>query len=84
MISELDRVVLTHNIEEYGLNQRDLGAVVHCYPNNAAYEVEFVTAIDGVTVALLTLKDGDIRALEEGEILHIRKLPEGFKRFIIT
>ena len=31
MIRELDTVVLSHDIEEYGLKQNDIGAVVHCY-----------------------------------------------------
>jgi len=45
MIQELDTVVLTHDIEEYGLKQGDVGAVVHCYSDGAAFEVEFVTAV---------------------------------------
>lgn len=60
MIRELDTVVLTHDIEQYSLKQGDVGAVVHCYDDGAAFEVEFVTA-EGKTVALLALTPADIR-----------------------
>lgn len=73
MIRELDTVVLTHDIEEHDLKQGDVGAVVHCYSDGAAFEVEFVTA-EGKTIALLTLTPGDIRPLSGREILHAREL----------
>lgn len=72
MIRELDTVVLAHNIGEYGLSAGDVGAVVHVYKDNAAYEVEFVTG-EGETVAVLTLKESDIRPMRSREILHVRK-----------
>lgn len=46
-IHELDTVVLTHDIQEHGLRQGDIGAVVHCYSNGDTYEVEFVTGEGG-------------------------------------
>ncbi len=73
MIRELDTVVLLYNIAKYGLKKNDLGAVVHCYKNGLAYEVEFVTG-DGRTIALLTLKPEDIRLIKQREILHVREL----------
>lgn len=73
MIRELEAVVLTHDIEEHGLKQGDIGAVVHCYSDGAAFEVEFVTA-EGKTVALLTLTQADIRPMGNREILHVREL----------
>ena len=73
MIRELDTVVLSRDIEEHGLKQGDIGAVVHCYSNGAAFEVEFVTA-EGKTVALLTLTQTDIRPMSNREILHVREL----------
>jgi hypothetical protein len=73
MIHELDTVVLTHDIDEHGLRRGDVGAVVHCYNDGAAFEVEFVTA-EGRTVALLTLTGMDIRSMKEREILHAREL----------
>lgn len=73
MIRELDTVVLAHDIDKDGLKQGDLGAVVHCYGDRAAFEVEFVTA-EGKTVAVLTLTGEDIRPLGSKEILHVRQL----------
>ncbi|MBE9580834.1 MAG: DUF4926 domain-containing protein [Proteobacteria bacterium] len=60
MISELDMVVLTHDIDRYGLKEGDIGAVVHRYKHGEAFEVECVTA-DGRTIALLTLDRETIR-----------------------
>lgn len=73
MIRELDTVVLTHDVEEHGLIAGDIGAVVHCYGEGDAYEVEFVTG-EGKTVALLTLTAADIRPFSRNEILHAREL----------
>lgn len=71
MFDELDTVVLNHNIEKYGLKKGDIGAVVHVYKEDAALEVEFVTA-KGKTIAVLTLTHSDIRPMERNEILHVR------------
>jgi hypothetical protein len=73
MIRELDTVVLSHDIEEHDLKRGDVGAVVHCFKDGAAFEVEFVTA-EGTTVALLTLNRQDIRPVGGREILHVREL----------
>jgi hypothetical protein len=73
MIAELETVVLTHDLPEYGLVAGDVGAVVHQYADRNAYEVEFLTAA-GKTVALVTLKAPDIRLLREREIWHVREL----------
>ncbi len=73
MIKELDTVVLTHNVKEYGLTEGDIGAVVHCYGNSNAFEVEFVTA-EGRTIAVLTLTTNDIRLMSNREILHARAI----------
>jgi hypothetical protein len=75
MIRELDTVALAHDIDQYGLKQGDLGAVVHCYGDGAAFEVEFVTA-EGKTVAVLTLTEKDVRPLGSKEILHVRELSQ--------
>ena len=74
----LDIVVLTHDIQQYGLKQGDIGAVVHCYKENGAFEIEFVTA-DGVTIALLTLGQADIRPIGRREVLHVRELSEAVR-----
>lgn len=72
-IKESERVVLTRDISEYGLAKGDLGAIVHVYPSQDEYEVEFVTA-EGKTVAVLTLSKQDIRLMHPHEILHARIL----------
>jgi L-ascorbate metabolism protein UlaG (beta-lactamase superfamily) len=73
MIKELDIVVLTHDIKDHGLTEGDIGAVVHCYSDGNAYEVEFTTA-EGKTIAVLTLTLNDIRLMKDKEILHVREL----------
>ncbi len=73
MIKELDTVVLERDIKEYGLTEGDIGAVVHCYRDGGAYEVEFVTA-EGKTIAVLTLSASDIRLMRDREILHAREI----------
>ena len=72
MVRELDTVVLTHAIKEYGLEGGDTGAVVHCYPEGTAFEVEFLTA-EGKTIVLLTLNETEVRPLGGSEILHVRE-----------
>jgi len=71
MIRELDAVVLAKDLKIYGLKRGDVGAVVHCYADGKAFEVEFVTG-DGKTIAVLTLTEGDIRPMRHEEILHVR------------
>ncbi|HVF42716.1 MAG TPA: DUF4926 domain-containing protein [Pyrinomonadaceae bacterium] len=73
MIRELDTVALTRDVAEHGLKRGDVGAVVHCYEDGTAFEVEFVTA-DGRTLALLTLPAQDVRRLGERDILHAREI----------
>jgi len=75
MIRELDTVALTHDVDEYGLKQGDVGAVVHCYRDGATFEVEFVTA-EGKTIALLTLDRTGIRPIGGREVLHVRELAQ--------
>ena len=73
MISELETVALTHDIDKHGLKHGDIGAVVHCYKDDSAFEVEVVAA-DGKTIALLTLNREDIRPICGREVLHVREL----------
>ena len=72
MLSELQTVALTRDIPDHALVEGDVGTVVHVYPGAAAAEVEFARA-DGQTIAVLTLKAEDVRALE-ADVLHARKL----------
>lgn len=73
MIREHDTIVLSNDIAEHGLKAGDVGAVVHCYESSKAFEVEFITA-EGKTIALLTLKEDEIRPMGNSEILHVRNL----------
>ena len=66
-------MVLERDIKEYGLTEGDIGAVVQCYRDGGAYEVEFVTA-EGKTIAVLTLSASDIRLMRDREILHAREI----------
>ena len=68
---ELETIVLTHDIKKHGLTEGDMGAVVNVYDNGNAAEVEFVTAT-GRTVALVTLKDSDVRSTKSNDVLHVR------------
>jgi hypothetical protein len=49
--------------------------VVHRYKDDAAFEVEFVTA-EGATIAVLTLELADIRPVGGKEVLHVRELAQ--------
>ena len=60
MITEHDTVVLTKALPAPGLEEGDIGAVVHVYEGQKALEVEFVTA-SGSTVAVETLALDDVR-----------------------
>jgi hypothetical protein len=71
-IHELDTIVLTRDLAEHGLEQGDIGTVVHRYSDGTALEVEFVTG-EGETVAVLTLNTEDVRPMRNGEILHARE-----------
>lgn len=73
MINELETVVLTRDVPEFGLMKGDVGAVVHRYADRNVFEVEFITA-EGKTIAVLTLSTEEIRPMGRGEILHAREL----------
>ena len=69
---ELDTVVLNRDLPEHGLRKGDLGAVVHVYEPDGL-EVEFVSAA-GKTEALVTLKEKDVRAVADGDLIAVRPL----------
>lgn len=73
MIEELETVVLTTDLDEYGLKAGDIGAVVLVHGNSERFEVEFVT-LSGGTVAVATLEAAQIRRIHEDEIAHVRKV----------
>jgi len=73
MIKELDDVVLACDLPEHGLNAGDIGAVVLVHRNEAGYEVEF-TALNGDTIAVVTLMANQVRPVQAGAIAHMREL----------
>jgi hypothetical protein len=73
MIEELDTVVLKRDLSEHGLEEGDVGTVVHRYRTGEALEIEFVTG-EGETVAVLTLDVEDVRPMRSKEVLHARDL----------
>ncbi len=68
----LDSIVLMHNIPEHSLCAGDLGTVVEVYEPDGL-EVEFVKA-SVETLAVLTLKEGEVRPVASSDIVFIRSL----------
>ncbi|MEP6652145.1 MAG: DUF4926 domain-containing protein [Myxococcales bacterium] len=66
----LDTLVLQRDLPEHGLRQGDLGAVVQVYDPDGL-EVEFVRS--GRTQALVELAVGDIRAIEDEDLISVRR-----------
>jgi len=73
MISELDRVVLTTDLPEEGLEAGDIGTVVLVHGDAKGYEVEFTT-LDGNTFAVVTTLPGQIRPTQAREVAHARSV----------
>lgn len=73
MIKEHERVVLTKSIPSEGLEEGDVGTVVHVYKDGEAYEVEFLT-LDGRTAAVATLELSQVRPVTARDITHTREL----------
>ena len=71
MINELDRVVLTRNLGDLGLEAVDIGTVVLVHAGGRGFEVEFLT-LEGVTLAVTTLASGEVRPIDRNEIAHAR------------
>jgi hypothetical protein len=71
MIQELDRVVLIDDLPEYGLVSGDVGTVVLVHRGGEGFEVEFV-ALDGYTIAIVTLLANQVRPVAQDEIAHAR------------
>ena len=66
----LETVVLDRDLPDLGLRQGDLGAVVQVYEPDGV-EIEFVSAA-GHTEALVTLKETDVRAVADGDLITVR------------
>jgi len=67
----LDTVVLQRDLPEHGLRRGDLGAVVQVYEPDGL-EVEFVRA-SGRTQALVELTLDDVRAIEDADLIAVRR-----------
>jgi len=72
-MKELDAVVLALDLPEHGLKAGDIGTVVLVHKNSAGYEVEFA-ALDGETLAVVTLLASQIRVALPNEIPHVRRV----------
>jgi hypothetical protein len=73
MIKELDDVILACELPEHGLSAGDIGTVVLVHRGEAGYEVEF-TALDGDTIAVVTLMANQVLPVQGGAIAHVRQL----------
>ena len=73
MIKELDDVILTCDMPQQGLSEGDIGAVVLVHKSGQGFEVEF-TALNGKTIAVVTLHRSQLRPVQEREIAHARQL----------
>lgn len=70
---EHERVALTSNLPAERLTQGDVGTVIQVYGGGKALEVEFV-ALDGETVAVVTLDASKVRPVSYREITHARSV----------
>ena len=68
---ELESVVLTTDLAEYGLERGDIGTIVLVHRGGKGYEVEFV-ALDGETVAVASVLASKCGRLLRREIAHAR------------
>lgn len=72
-MKEMALVVLTRDVPECDLRAGDIGTVVLVHPGGAGYEVEFST-LAGKTLAVVTLRAGDVRSVGDREIAHARQV----------
>jgi ATP-dependent exoDNAse (exonuclease V) alpha subunit len=70
-LREFKPVALLHDIPEKGLLNGDMGAIVHVYEPDGL-EVEFVRP-SGKTQAVVTLSVEDIRALDDSDLIAVRR-----------
>ena len=73
MIEELDRVVLAADLPEHSLQRGDIGTVVLVHRGGEGFTVEFM-ALEGGTIAVVTLRATEVRPVCAKEIAHARPL----------
>jgi len=76
MIRELDRVVLTADLPELGLEAGDIGTVVLVHRAGKGFEVEFTT-LEGETLTVATVTSDQVRPVDHNEIAHARVVALG-------
>lgn len=70
MMKEHQRAVLTVDLPDHGLSAGDIGTIVMIH-GDEGYEAEFVT-LEGETLAVVSLRTEQLRAVEPREIAHAR------------
>ena len=75
MIELFKEAVLSVDLPESGLGERDVDVVVEVYDNHKGYEVEFMTKEDR-TISVETLMAEQVRAIGGKDMLHVRELSE--------
>ena len=73
MIREFGRAILTKDIPEENLKAGDVGTVVDVHEDGAGYSLEFF-ALNGETLAVVTVTADAVRPVGERQIAHARDL----------
>jgi hypothetical protein len=73
MIREIEPVIFTVDLPQYGLLAGDVGTVADIHTAGKAYEVEVFLA-DGSTYDVLTVQAGQIRPASRNEVMHARAI----------
>lgn len=72
-----DRVALTRDLEAYGLKRGDVATLIDVVPQPdqgpEGLILEVFNAL-GESIHVVTVRDGDVEALTENEILSVRQL----------
>ncbi len=71
------KVALTVDVPADNLRRGDIATVVDTHPGRsdqqAGYSLEVFNAV-GETLAVVTVREGEIEALKNDEVLHVRRL----------
>lgn len=73
MIKEFDRVALTVDLPEYGLEVGDVGVVVLIHGEDEGYELE-IFAADGHTLNVISVTATQVRPVNRRDVLHVRAI----------
>jgi hypothetical protein len=71
MIAEHDQVILTRDLPEHDLVAGDIATVVAIHQGGQGYMLE-VSALDGETLAIVTVHAPDVRPARQREVPHVR------------